>query len=72
MYNVEHFWLQTGELGFDSQQGPRVFLLDLSVQTSTEFHSSYTVGNAGPFHRGETCLGHDADHLPPSSAKVKN
>jgi hypothetical protein len=32
---------------------------------------SYTVGTVGPFS-GAKQKGHEADHLPPSSAEVKN
>jgi hypothetical protein len=30
------------------------------------------MGTGGPFPGGKVWLGHDADHSPPSSAKVKN
>jgi hypothetical protein len=40
---------------------------DLCIQVSSEAHAaSYPVGTVG-----EAWLGHDADHKPPSSAKVK-
>jgi hypothetical protein len=45
----------------------------LCIQTSSETHpASYPVGTGGPLLRGKVYLGHDADHSPPSSAKVKN
>jgi hypothetical protein len=34
--------------------------------------ASYPMGTGGSFPRSEVWLSHDADHLPLSSAKVKN
>jgi hypothetical protein len=51
--------------------GARDFSL-LSVQTHSRVHpASYPVGNRGSFPGGKVA-GHEADHSPPSSAKVKN
>jgi hypothetical protein len=49
------------------------FFSILCVQTSSGAHSvSYPMGTEGPFLGGKVRPGHDADHSPPSSAKVKN
>jgi hypothetical protein len=48
------------------------FSSNLCVQTSSGAHpASYTIGTGGSFPRGKAWLGRDADHSPPSSAKVK-
>jgi hypothetical protein len=45
----------------------------LCVQTGSEAHpASCTVGTGGPFAGGIARPGRDADHSPPSSAKVVN
>jgi hypothetical protein len=42
------------------------------VQTGSEAHpASYPMGPGGPFPGGKARPGHDADHSPPSGAKVK-
>jgi hypothetical protein len=34
--------------------------------------ASYSMGAGGPFPSGKAWPGHDANHLPPSSAEVNN
>jgi hypothetical protein len=42
------------------------------IQTSFGAQPAFCrMGNGGSFHRVK-CLGHEADHSPPSSAKFKN
>jgi hypothetical protein len=49
------------------------FSSSLGIQTSSEAHpASFPVGTGGPFPGGKARPGRDADHSPPSSAKVKN
>jgi hypothetical protein len=44
-----------------------------SVQTGSGAHpASCPMGTGGPFLGGKAQLGHDTDHLPPSSAEVMN
>jgi hypothetical protein len=48
------------------------FSLHHRVQTDTGAHpGSYPMVNRGSFHGGKAG-GHETDHLPPSSAEVKN
>jgi hypothetical protein len=48
------------------------FSSSLCVQTGSGAHpSSYTMGTRGSFPGGKARPGCDADHSPPSSAKVK-
>jgi hypothetical protein len=43
------------------------------IQTGSGAHpASYPVGTGAPFPGGKARPGRDADHLPPSSAEVKN
>jgi hypothetical protein len=49
------------------------FSSSLCVQTGSGTHpASYTMGTGGPFPGGKARPGRDADHSPPSSAKVVN
>jgi hypothetical protein len=49
------------------------FSSSLCVQTGSGAHpASCPVSTGGPFSRGKARPGRDADHSPPSSAKVKN
>jgi hypothetical protein len=49
------------------------FSSSLCVQTGSGAHpASCPVGTECPFARGSAQLGRDADHSPPSSAKVVN
>jgi hypothetical protein len=51
----------------------RGFFSSLCVQTGCEAHpSSCAMGTWGPFPGDKAWPGRDADHSPPSSAKVKN
>jgi hypothetical protein len=55
------------DYGLDDQ------VLILGIQTSSGAHpASYPVGTVDHFPRGKVWPGCDPDHLPPSSAKVKN
>jgi hypothetical protein len=48
------------------------FSSSLCAQTGSGTQpASYTVGTGGSFHGGKAQMGCDADHSPPSSAKVK-
>jgi hypothetical protein len=55
--------------GVRSPAEAKDFPSSLCVQTGSEAHP---MGTRGPFSRGKAQLGRDADHLPPSSAEVKN
>jgi hypothetical protein len=49
------------------------FYSSLCVQKSSEAHSaSCPMGTGGPFPSSKERPGHDADHSPPSTAKVMN
>jgi hypothetical protein len=49
------------------------FSSSLCVQTGSGAHpASCSMGTGGPFPGAEARPGRDADHLPPSSAEVKN
>jgi hypothetical protein len=51
----------------------RNFSCNLYVQTGSGVHpASCTMGTGGPFPGGKARPGRDADHSPPSSAKVVN
>jgi hypothetical protein len=68
-------WLRAGRPGdrVRSPAGAKDFSSSLCVQTGSEAHSaSCTMGTEGPFPGGKARLGLDADHSPPSSAKVVN
>jgi hypothetical protein len=68
-------WLRTGLLGDRGSilgRGKRMFPV-ACVQTGSGAHPvSYPMGTRDPFHGGKAWPGHDADHSPPSSAKVVN
>jgi hypothetical protein len=58
---------------FDSRQRQKDFSSSLCVQTASGAHpASSTMGTGGPITRVKVQPRHDADHLPPSSAKVEN
>jgi hypothetical protein len=61
----------TGQPAFNSRQRQRIFPL-ASGSGSGAHPASYPVGTKGLFPGGEMRQGCDADHSPPSSAKVKN
>jgi len=51
----------------------RDFSCSLCVQTGSGAHpASCTMGTGGPFPGAKARSGRDADHSPPSSAKVEN
>jgi hypothetical protein len=59
--------------GFRSLAGAKNFSSSICVQTGSGVHPCpYLMGTGGPFSGGKASLGHDTDHSPPSSAKVKN
>jgi hypothetical protein len=69
-------WLQIAWLGFNPQQRQRIFP-QASVSRPALRHTQppvQWVGNSSPavLSQGKVWPGHDADHSPPSSAKVKN
>jgi hypothetical protein len=65
-------WLQTVWPEFDSRQG-KGFFSSLYVQTNSDaYAASCPMGPRGSFPRGKAQLEHDTDHLPPTTAKVKN
>jgi hypothetical protein len=56
-----------------SPAGARDFSCNLCVQTGSGAHpASCTLGTGGPLPGGKARPGRDADHSPPSSAKVVN
>jgi hypothetical protein len=60
-------------MGIDPRQRQEDFSSNLCVQTGSGAHPvSCTVGTEGPFPGGKARPGRDADHSPPSSAKVVN
>jgi hypothetical protein len=65
--------LTTGwTIGVRSLTRAEDFYSSLCVQTGSEVHpASYPMGTGGPFSGGKARPGSDADHSPPSSAKVK-
>jgi hypothetical protein len=63
----------TGRSRFDPRQRRKDFSSNLCVQTGTGAHqASCTVGTGGPFPGAKVRPEHDADHSPPSSAKIEN
>jgi hypothetical protein len=61
-----------GDWGSIPDKG-RGFSSSPCVQTSYGAHTtSCTMGTGGPFLGGKARPGRDADHSPPSCAKVKN
>jgi hypothetical protein len=62
-----------GRSRFDPRQRRRDFSSSLCVQTDAAAQpASCTMGTGGPFPGGKARSGRDADHSPPSSAKVEN
>jgi hypothetical protein len=58
--------------GVRSPTGAEDFSSNLCVQAGSGAHpASYTVGTGGTFPGDKERPGRDADHSPPSSAKVK-
>jgi hypothetical protein len=61
------------EYGVRSPAEAKDFSSSLCVQTGSGAHpASSTMGTGSPFPGGKARPGRDADHLPPSSAKVVN
>jgi hypothetical protein len=59
-------------IGVRSPTEAEAFSSSPCVQTGSGAHpASYTMGTGGPFPGGKARPGRDADHSPPSSAKVK-
>jgi hypothetical protein len=70
---VSGYGLDDRVIGVRSPAGAEDFSSSLCVQTGSWAHpTSYTMGTGGPFPRGKARTGRDADHSPPSSAKVVN
>jgi hypothetical protein len=58
--------------GVQSPTEAEDFSSSLCFQTGSGAHPAYyTIGTGGSFPRGKTWPGCDADHSPPSNAKVK-
>jgi hypothetical protein len=69
---VSDYGLDDWVIEVRSPAGAEDFSSSPCIQTSSEAHpASYPMGTGDPFPRGKTRPGHDADHSPPSSAKVK-
>jgi hypothetical protein len=63
----------TGKSRFGPRQKQKDFSSSLCVQTGSEAHpASCQMGTRGPFPESKVWPGHNTDHLPPSSAEVKN
>jgi hypothetical protein len=60
-------------MGIDPRQRQEDFSSKLCVQTGSGAHPvSCPMGTEGSFQGGKARQGRDADHSPPSSAKVVN
>jgi hypothetical protein len=69
---VSDYRLDDWVIKFRSPTGAEDFSSSPCVQTGSGAHpASYPMGTGGPFPRSKAWPGHDADHLPPSSAEVK-
>jgi hypothetical protein len=69
---VSDYWLDDLAIEVQSPTGAEDFSSSPCVQSSSGAHpASYSMGTGGPFPRGKAWLGRDANHSPPSSAKVK-
>jgi hypothetical protein len=70
---VSDYGLDDRAIEVRSSTGAEDFSSSPCVQTGSGAHpASYPVGTGGPFPGGKARPGRDADHSPPSSAKVKN
>jgi hypothetical protein len=70
---VSDYGLDDQVIGVRSQGGAKDFSSSLCIQTGSGAHSvSCTMGTGGPFPDAKARPGCDADHSPPSSAKVVN
>jgi hypothetical protein len=69
---VSDYGLDDRAIEVRSPTGTEDFSSSPCVQTGSGAHpASYPMGTGGPFPGGEVRPGRDADHSPPSSAKVK-
>jgi hypothetical protein len=69
---VSDYGLDDRAVEVQSPAGAKDFSCSLFVQTSSGAHpASCTMGTGGPFPGAEAWPGRDADHSPPSSAKVE-
>jgi hypothetical protein len=69
---VSDYGLVDRAIGVRSPAGAKDFFHTLCVQTGSGAHSaSCTMGTGGPLSGGKARPGRDADHSPPSSAKVE-
>jgi hypothetical protein len=70
---VSDYGLDDRAIGVRSPTGAKDFSSSLCVQTGSEAHpASCPMGTGGPFPGDKARPGRDADHSPPSSAKVVN
>jgi hypothetical protein len=70
---VSGYGLDDRAIEVRSPTGAKDFSSSLCVQTGSEAHpASCSKGTGGPFPAGKARPGRDADHSPPSNAKVKN
>jgi hypothetical protein len=70
---VSDYGLDDRAIGVRSPAGAEDFSSSLCVQTGSGAHpASCTMGTGGPFLGAKARQGSDADHSPPSSAKVLN
>jgi hypothetical protein len=69
---VSDYGLDDQAVEVRSPVGAKDFSYSLFVQTGSGAHpASCTMGTGGPFPGAEVRQGRDADHSPPSSAKVE-
>jgi hypothetical protein len=70
---VSDYGLDDRAIEVRSPTGAEDFSSSSCIQTGSGAHpASYPMGTGGSFPRGKARPGRDADHLPPSSAEVKN
>jgi hypothetical protein len=68
---VSDYGLDDRAIGVRSPAGAKDFSSSLCVQTGSGAHpTSCTMGTGGPFPGGKARPGRDADHSPPSIARV--
>jgi hypothetical protein len=69
---VSDYGLDDRAIGVRSPAGENNFSYSLFIQTGSGAHlASCTMGTRGPFPGAKAWPGPDADHSPPSSAKVE-
>jgi hypothetical protein len=70
---VSDYGLDDRAIEIRSPTGAGDFSSSPCIQTGSGAHpASYPMGTGGSFPGGKARPGRDTDHLPPSSAKVKN